>query len=149
MTATTMTTATTTQTTASAGTAWGVRRTRAAAVAAAVAATAVLYLLAAAAGVDFVLSDPGSGETSRLTVARAAGFTLQVSLVGWVAMALLERFTRHARTIWAVLAGAVLVLSFVPVGYFQATASTRVTLAALHVVVAAALLPMLRRRAGR
>ncbi|TMQ84004.1 hypothetical protein ETD83_41040 [Actinomadura soli] len=71
------------------------------------------------------------------------------ALLGWGAMAVLERFTRHARAIWGVLAAAVLVLSFVPIGIEEATASTRTMLTIIHIAVAVALLPLLRRRAAR
>ncbi|MFI0371660.1 DUF6069 family protein [Actinomadura sp. 1N219] len=127
----------------------GVRRVRAAAVAAAVAASTVLYLAASAAGVDFLLTDPGKDEAYHLKAFDVALFSTVSALLGWGTMAVLERFTRHARTIWGVLAGAVLALSFVPIFLEQATASTRAVLVVLHIAVAVALLPLLRRRATR
>ncbi|TDD31811.1 hypothetical protein E1287_25100 [Actinomadura sp. KC06] len=126
-----------------------VRRVRAAAVAAAVAVSTVLYLAASAAGVDFLLTDPGKKEAYHLKAFDVALFSTVSALLGWATMAVLERFTRHARTVWSVLAGAVLALSFVPIFLEQATASTRAVLVVLHIVVAVALLPLLRRRANR
>ena len=47
--------------------------------------------------------------------------TVVVSLLGWGVLALLERVTPHARTIWTVLAVVVLVASYVPVFLVEAT----------------------------
>jgi hypothetical protein len=120
------------------------RRARAAAVGGAVLATGALYLAGRAAGTDFMLTDPGTGESAPLTLVQAGGFAMQIGLAGWIVLALLERFTRRAKAIWTTLAVVVLALSFVPVWYMQATALTRVFLVIMHVAVAAALLPMPR-----
>lgn len=120
------------------------RRVRAKAVGAAVAANAALYLAASALGVDFLLTDLGKAEAHHLIVPEIAGFTLVFALLGWGVLALLERFTRHAKAVWTGLAGTVLVLSFVPIGIEQATTGTKVMLTVIHIVVAVALLPLLR-----
>ncbi|MBA9003503.1 DUF6069 family protein [Thermomonospora cellulosilytica] len=120
------------------------RLTRAAAIAGAMLTASVLYLAGRAAGADFVLSDPGTGETSSLTLVHMSGVAAQCGLLGWAVLALLERLTRHARTIWTALAAAVLALSFAPIWLLQVAADTRVMLMIIHVAVAAALLPMLR-----
>lgn len=122
------------------------RRQRALRVATAVTANSLLYLGARAAGTDFVLTDPGATRSHQLILPEIAVFSLLFGLLGWGALALLERFTRHARTVWAALAGAVLAASFIPVFLERATVDTRIMLCVLHVVVAAALLPMLRHR---
>ncbi|MEU8344182.1 hypothetical protein SAMN05443665_1001548 [Actinomadura meyerae] len=140
---------TTMQSTASATAGRSVRRVRATAVGAAVAANVALYLAASAAGTDFLLTDPGKDQSHHLIVPEIAAFTLLFALLGWGTMALLERFTRHARTVWSVLAAAVLALSFVPLGLEQASPATRAALAVIHIVVAVALLPLVRRPAGR
>ncbi|MFA1548117.1 DUF6069 family protein [Actinomadura chokoriensis] len=142
-------TTTTIRSTVPAAKTWSVRRVRAAAVGAAVAANVALYLAASAAGTDFLLTDPGKTESHHLIVAEIAVFTLVFGLLGWGAMALLERLTRHARVVWSVLAAAVLVLSFVPIGLEQASTATRAMLTLIHIVVAVALLPLLRRPADR
>jgi hypothetical protein len=123
------------------------RRRRAAAVGTAVLASSLLYLVARALGTDFALTDPGATEAHALILPEIAVFALLFSLLGWGALALLERFTRHARVIWGVLAGAVLLLSFVPIGIEQATADTRIMLTLIHIAVAVALFPMLRHSA--
>ncbi|MEV4809791.1 DUF6069 family protein [Micromonospora avicenniae] len=124
------------------------RRQRALGVGGAVVANSLLYLAGRAAGTDFTLTDPGATQSHQLILPEIAAFSLVFALLGWGSLALLERFTRHARTVWSALAGVVLLASFVPVFIEQATVDTRVMLCVLHAVVAAALLPMLRRQAG-
>ncbi|MEH1166294.1 DUF6069 family protein [Micromonospora sp. CPCC 205539] len=124
------------------------RRQRALGVGAAVIANSLLYLAARAAGTDFTLTDPGATQAHPLILPEIAVFSLVFALLGWGSLALLERITRHARVIWSVLAGAVLVASFVPIFIEQATVGTRIMLCVLHLVVAAALVPMLRHRAA-
>ena len=67
-------------------------------------------------------------------------------LRGWAALAVLERWTRRPVRIWSALAAAVVLLSMVPIALIDASGGTKAGLAVLHVVVALALLPMLRRR---
>ena len=122
------------------------RRTRAASVGAAVLATSACYVVARLAGTDFKLTDPGKTEAHQLILPEIVAFTLFFSLLGWGTLALLERFTRAATTIWSVAAGSVLVLSFVPIALEQATTSTKVMLTVIHIAVAAALVPLVRRR---
>ncbi|MFI6261854.1 DUF6069 family protein [Micromonospora sp. NPDC051006] len=124
------------------------RRQRALGVGVAVAANSLLYLVARTAGTDFTLTDPGATRPHPLILPEIAVFSLVFALLGWGSLALIERFSRHARVIWSVLAGVVLLASFLPVFIEQATTDTRVMLCVLHVVVAAALLPMLRQPAG-
>lgn len=100
--------------------------------------------LGRAAGTDFTVSGSGSGESDPFTLAQISGFTLQCGLLGWGALAVLERFTRRARAIWNTMAAVVLALSLVPIWLVQATTGTRVMLVVIHVTVAVALLPMSR-----
>jgi signal transduction histidine kinase len=122
----------------------GTRRVRGLAVGRAVLATSVLYLAAHALGTDFALTDPGANEAHALILPEIVVFTLVFSLLGWGSLALLERFTRRAKAIWATLSTAVLLLSFVPIAIERATADTKVMLVLIHLAVAAALVPMLR-----
>lgn len=124
------------------------RRRRALGVGAAVAANSLLYLAARAAGTDFLLTAPSTTQAHQLILPEIAGFSLVFALLGWGTLAVLERYTRHARVLWSVLAGTVLLASFVPVFLNRATVDTRILLCVSHVVVAAALLPMLRHAAG-
>ncbi|GIG87530.1 DUF6069 family protein [Plantactinospora endophytica] len=121
-----------------------VRRFRLLAVGAAVLGNSAIYLGGRALGTDFVLTDPGNPVPHPLIVAEIAVITAVFGLLGWGTLALLERFTRHARAIWTGLATVVLVLSFVPLGIELATTDTKILLGVMHVVVAAALVPMLR-----
>jgi hypothetical protein len=70
----------------------------------------------------------------------SAGF----ALLGWAALALLERLTRHGRLIWTGLAVALLVLSFLPL-LGPMSAGTRVALGLVHLAVGAALIPTFYR----
>ncbi|MBF9129788.1 hypothetical protein I0C86_12575 [Plantactinospora sp. S1510] len=126
-----------------------VRRFRLLAVGAAVLANATLYSVAHAVGTDFVLTAPNNPVPHPLILAEIVGITLVFSLLGWGTLALLERFTRRARVIWGSLATALLALSFVPLGIELATVDTKVMLGLMHLVVAAALFPMLRQTTAR
>lgn len=68
---------------------------------------------------------------------------LAVSLLGWALLALLERRTPRARTIWTVLAVAVLVLSLAGPLVGGVTAAAILTLIVAHIVLAAVLIPAL------
>jgi hypothetical protein len=145
---TAMTSATTARTIGTVSATTRRRRQRALGVGVAVAANSLLYLVARTAGTDFTLTDPGATRSHQLILPEIGVFSLVFALLGWGSLALIERFSRHARVIWSVLAGAVLLASFIPVFLEHATTDTRVMLCVLHVVVAAALLPMLRQPAG-
>lgn len=79
----------------------------------------------------------------------AAGVTLVVTLSAWGLRAGLDRFTRHAARVWTVVAGVVLLLSFLPVLAVGASGETKTILALAHLAVAAILLPVLGRRSDR
>ncbi|MFG2332671.1 DUF6069 family protein [Streptomyces sp. NPDC048604] len=77
----------------------------------------------------------------------AAVVALLASLSGWGLLAALERFgVGNAHAIWTVLAGAVLVVSFLPLLGGGMSGGTRVSLALMHLAVAAVLIPGLRGR---
>jgi len=102
--------------------------------AAVVAAEAVFLLVRHAADVDLTVADQGP------VTAVAVGVTAALAgLAGWALLAILERFTARGRTIWAVTAAVVLLLSLLgPFG--AATAGGIAGLAALHLVVGGVLL---------
>lgn len=125
------------------------RRVRATAVVGAVLANSVLYMGARALGTDFQITDPGQTEAHQFILSEIAGFTALFALLGWGSLALLERVTRRAKAVWTMLAGTVLVLSFVPIGIEQATPATKAMLTVIHIAVAVALVPMLRTAARR
>jgi hypothetical protein len=125
------------------------RRTRALAVAGAALATSLLWLAAHTLGIELRV-DPRNGQPPGVvSLPFAAGLSLVFSLLGWAVLALLERSTSRARTIWTVLATAVLLLSFAPILLVGATAGTKIVLFLMHISVAGVLIPVLRRTAAR
>jgi hypothetical protein len=116
---------------------------RATAVVGTAAVIAVLWAIGAGLGVDYVLSD--STGTAVISLLAAVIATAMFALLGWGALALLERFTRRGMAIWTVLAVVVALLSVVPVFLEEATAGTQAALTVLHLAVAAVLIPLFRR----
>lgn len=125
------------------------RRARSLAVGGAVLANSLIYIVTHALGTDFKLTDPGKTEAHALILPEIIVFTLVFSLLGWGALALLERFTRRAKAIWTVLATVVLALSFVPLAIEHATTDTKIMLSLIHLAVAAVLVPVLRRSSAK
>src|SRR4051794_2683019 len=88
-------------------------------------------------GVDLVVRSGGHlqhvGQLAVVLTGLVAG------LVAWGVLALLERFTSHARGLWRALAAVVLVLSLAgPLG--AVTTSATVALVVLHLVVGGVLI---------
>ena len=141
MTAMTAATATGTATTTTAGSR---RLVRAACVAAAGLANGAVFAACRAGGVEFTTTD-ATGEHP-FPLSGIVLISVVFGLLGWATLAGLERWTRRPVLIWSVLATAVVLLSMVPIALIDASAGTKAALAVIHVVVALALLPMLRRR---
>ncbi len=127
-------------------------RVRALAVVGAVLAGALIWLVAHGLfDLDLRVPDgPGSTSTSELPLTVVVVSVAVVSLLGWGLLALLERFAPgRARTVWTVLAVAVLVLSlFAPLFAAGLSAGNRITLVLLHLTVGAFLVPAFRRGAA-
>jgi hypothetical protein len=105
-----------------------------------------IFAVARAAGTDFTITDPGEGKIPHTFVAvEIAMVTVVLGLLGWITLAVLERWIRRPQRTWSILAAVIVVLSFVPIGIEQATSSTRIGLAVIHVTVALTLLPLLRK----
>jgi Family of unknown function (DUF6069) len=123
------------------------RRARAlAVVAAALAALAVWLVTDPLLGIDLVgTTRPGSEELMSITPALIAGTSLVVALAGWALLALLERFTARARTIWTTIAVVLTLLSLAgPLSVLASTsAANALALALMHLAVAAVVIPML------
>ncbi|WP_433650839.1 DUF6069 family protein [Micromonospora zamorensis] len=120
-------------------------RRRALAVGVAVVACLAIWSIGALAGVDYTVESPGQPAT---VIGAGAIFVvaLGAALLGWAALALLERFTpRVARPVWISLAVAVTLLSLVPLVGVEATGGAKLTLGATHVAVAVALIALLPR----
>ena len=122
------------------------RRARALAViAATLAALAVWVITDPLLGIDLTgTTRPGSQELMSITPALVAGASLAVALAGWALLALLERFTARARTIWTAVALLVALLSLAgPMSILASTEANVLALALMHLAVAAVLIPML------
>ncbi|MEW1589776.1 DUF6069 family protein [Micromonospora vinacea] len=104
-----------------------------------------MWAIGALAGVDYTVESPGQPATV-IGAGAIAMIALAAALLGWAALALLERFaTRVARPVWISLAIVVTVLSFVPVLSVEATGGAKLALGATHVAVAVALIALLPR----
>lgn len=118
-----------------------VRRRRLGVVALAVLA-AVLVWLVADPLLGHRLGITDGEQTLDLGAAPVGVVALLASLSGWGLLAALERFgVRRARAIWTGVAGAVLTLSFLPFIGNGIDSGTRVSLALMHLAVAAVLVP--------
>ncbi|WP_141578393.1 DUF6069 family protein [Actinomadura sp. WMMA1423] len=120
-------------------------RLHACAVGGAVLADSLLWTAARGLGVELRV-DPGDGRPSQVVgLPLVAGITLVVALLASATRAVLGRMTDRAPAVWTASALIVLLVSFVPVLYVEASSSTRITLALLHLSVAAVLVPLLSR----
>lgn len=120
---------------------WPARLGRPAGVLGTVLATLLVWLIGRLGGADYLLDDPARPVV--ISAGATIVVTLAVALLGWGALVLLERVTRHAARIWTGLAVTVLALSVVPIFFVDATPATMVALYAVHLTVAV-LIPALR-----
>ena len=70
---------------------------------------------------------------------------LPIALAAWGVLALLERFTPRAKSIWTIAAVIVLALSLPPLALLGATAGTTIALVLMHLATGLTLILMLRR----
>jgi hypothetical protein len=120
------------------------RRTRALAVVAAAGASFTVWAIAhPLAGADLIV-DTGSGRTT-VTPAAVVLVTIVVGLAAWGLLAVLERFTRRAATVWTWIAGAVLLISLLGPFGSAVGAGTTATLVAMHLATGAVLIPLMAR----
>lgn len=118
------------------------------AVAGATAAAAVPWAVAALAGADLEVTS--GGWTMDVGLPLVLGAALVVSLAGWGLLALLQRRRPgDARRVWTIVAVTVLLLSLAGLLTADATTTTRVYLAHMHVAVGLVLIPGLRRAAAK
>ncbi|MBO8186382.1 DUF6069 family protein [Streptomyces spirodelae] len=122
----------------------GARHPQITAVVLATTAPAVVWLAAKAAGADMEVTMHGQ-PTMRVGLPLVLIAALLANLAGWSALLLLRRVTSRSRAAWTVLSGIVLLVSFAPVISARASTGTTLALAVMHLVVAAVLVPGLRR----
>lgn len=98
-------------------------------------------------GVGIAVSEPQwSGPPTDLPVTDVVLVSAVVSLAGWALLAILERFTARAAHWWVTIAALGAVVSLLgPLTAPGVGGSSRVVLVLLHVVVGAALIPLLYR----
>ena len=108
------------------------------------AAGAVVLWAVAQLGLGVRVQAPASSGFSAMELGPAlvAGTAAVLSLIGWGVLALLERLTDRAATIWLVLAPIILLLSLsMPLSGSGVSAVDRAALVLIHVAVAAVLIP--------
>lgn len=114
-----------------------------------VGALAVRAIAGPALGVDVsVTTGPGRAPMA-IGFGAVTATSLAAALAGWASLAIVERFSDRARTLWATTATVVLLASLVPVAMVEASGAATATLALLHLVVAAVLIPGLTRSLSR
>ncbi|MEV4694208.1 DUF6069 family protein [Micromonospora echinospora] len=123
------------------------RRVRLLTVLAATVATLLGWVIAVPlAGVE--LTARTGSDVQRVTPVAVAVSTLLAGLAGWALLALLERLTARARTVWTAVAALVLLVSLLgPLGGGVGRAAM-LTLVAFHLVAGTVLITGLRRAAG-
>jgi hypothetical protein len=112
-------------------------------------ATSLVWLITHLLGVSLRVDQHNGQGPQAIGLPLIAGLTLVVSLLGWGALALMERYIKRAVTVWSVLAFAVLLLSFTAILLVGASVGTKTTLSMIHITVAAMLIPTLRRGARK
>jgi uncharacterized protein DUF6069 len=120
-------------------------RTPVAAALAATAAATAIWAVATTAGPELTVSFGPGQPIQKVTVVNVVVAALVGSLAGWGLLALLRRFTAKARAIWTVTAIVAALLSLGGPLSATASASTKVSLVAMHLVVATVLIVVLRR----
>ena len=106
----------------------------------------IVWAIAALAGIELKVTSPLVG-TLTIDAVLVIVSTLPLALGAWGVLALLERRTTRALTLWTRIAIAVLVVSVPPLAFLDATLTTKLILAVMHVTVGLVLIVMLRRRA--
>jgi hypothetical protein len=116
-------------------------------VGAVIAAAAVWAIAVPLLGVQLLVRF-GTGAPESVGIAYVVGAGVIGSVAGWGLLVLLERRTSRARTIWTAIAIVAILMSLSLPLYAGVSTSTKVTLAVMHVGVAAVLIPAMRRGSG-
>ncbi len=93
----------------------------------------------------------GTSHTQIVAVGQVIGASLAALLLGWLVLAVLERHTPHARTLWTSLAlaglAASLALPLTLATTVATTASAVAGLVVMHLTIGAAVIPAMARTA--
>jgi hypothetical protein len=89
----------------------------------------------------------GSGQAQTIGIGPVIGISLVAALLGWLLLALLDRRSPRARAVWTRAALAVLVVSLALPLTAATTTAAATGLIVLHLAVAAAVIPLMRRTA--
>jgi len=92
-------------------------------------------------GVDLTVDMNNAQPAMTIGLGPVVVTALIASLDGWASLAGLERVTDKARGIWRVVAVAALLASFLPLLAAETDLAVTLTLGAMHVLVAAVLIP--------
>ncbi|MEV4825137.1 DUF6069 family protein [Micromonospora sp. NPDC049274] len=122
-------------------------RYRSVALVVAVLAAVVVWLIATVAGAPLTV-DQGAGPQD-VTVLAVIVTSALAALLGWGLLAVLERVSARATTIWTGIAVAVLALSLVPASLVDAAAGTTVALVLMHLAVGAVVILGFRMAGAR
>ena len=126
-----------------------VRRARAVALLAATGAALAVWVLTRLLGIGLTVRLAASGPALPVDPSVVVIVSVLAGVAGWVVLAGLEQLTARARWAWLGLAIVALVLSLAgPLGA-GTTTGARVSLAAMHVLAAAILIPTYVRTSGR
>jgi hypothetical protein len=110
------------------------RKIRLTGIAAAIVLPAMIWVIASPVlGADMLVED-ATGKEMEIGLPPVLTVSIGAALLGWAFLAVLERFTRHARIIWTIVATVLLLLSLVPLSG-PMSGGTRATLALLHLAV--------------
>ncbi len=123
-------------------------RTRTLAVASATVAALIVWLIAKPLlGSTLTIPMAGGSQIMKVGWVPVLIISLIASLAAWGLLAVLERFTPRARTIWMAIAAVILLLSFAGplLVASAASAGTKVALTLMHITVAVVLIPSLAR----
>jgi predicted permease len=89
----------------------------------------------------------GSGHIQTIAAGQVIGVTVAAALLGWLLLALLERRTPGARSLWTAIALAALAASLALPLAAATTTSAAAALVVMHLTVGAAVIPAMARTA--
>jgi hypothetical protein len=91
----------------------------------------------------------GTGHTQTIAAGQVIGVTAAAALLGWLLLAILERRTPRARTLWTTITLAALAASLALPLAAATTTSAAAALVVLHLTVGATVIPAMARTARR